>query len=267
MQREGLSIIDYRSREHPAGCDLARAGDDEREQFGPLDRLGPDGKPQIIQCHEIVYCNDRLYAAWRDTGMVILDVKDRTKPALLATFDYVPPFHGGNLGAAHTSLPVVVKQGEHPDLVVHTDEIFDCPPGFGRILDVSDLKAPDVVKGERPANVVLLSTFRLDFVADRFETAKPTFVCPDGPGARGRVDASAGARPPLAEPRTSTGDEGLHALDISNPFAPVFVATSSRLSSRPRPDRQRARCTRSATRASLSGPGHQPAADGRQRRG
>ena len=104
--------------------------------------------------------------------------------------------------ALRTSLPVVVKQGEHPDLVVHTDEIFDCPPGFGRILDVSDLKAPDVVKGERPANVVLLSTFRLDFVADRFETAKPTFVCPDGPGARGRVDASAGARPPLAEPRT-----------------------------------------------------------------
>ena len=85
--------------------------------------------------------------------MVILDVKDRTKPALLATFDYVPPFHGGNLGAAHTSLPVVVKQGEHPDLVVHTDEIFDCPPGFGRILDVSDLKAPDVVKASaRPTS-------------------------------------------------------------------------------------------------------------------
>jgi hypothetical protein len=227
LQREALSIIDYSD---PANIRQVATwhvpGMLKGEQFGPLDRLGPDGKPQIIQCHEIVYYNDRLYAAWRDTGMVILDVKDRTKPALLATFDYVPPFHGGNLGAAHTSLPVVVKQGEHPDLVVHTDEIFDCPPGFGRILDVSDLKAPDVVKGQRPANVVLLSTFRLDFVADRFEPGKPTFVCPDGPGAR----AGASTHLPVLDRRSPSlvyinwYDEGLHVLDISNPFAPVFVA-------------------------------------------
>jgi hypothetical protein len=121
---------------------------------------------------------------------------------------------------------VVVKQGEHPDLVVHTDEIFDCPPGFGRILDVSDLKAPDVVKGDRPANVVLLSTFRLDFVADKFEPAKPTFVCPDGPGMR----AGASTHLPVLDRRSPSllyinwYDEGLHVLDISNPFAPVFVA-------------------------------------------
>ena len=76
------------------------------EQYGPLNRNGPDGKPQIIQCHEIVYHNDRLYLAWRDAGMLILDIKDRTKPKLLATYDYVPPFHGGFLGAAHTSAPV-----------------------------------------------------------------------------------------------------------------------------------------------------------------
>jgi hypothetical protein len=227
LQREALVIVDYSD---PANIRQVATwhvpGMLKGEQFGPLNRLGPDGKPQIIQCHEIVYYNDRLYAAWRDAGMVILDIKDRTKPTLLATYDYVPPFHGGNLGAAHTSLPVVVKQGEHPDLVVHTDEIFDCPPGFGRILDVSDLKAPDVVKGDRPANVVLLSTFRLDFVADRFEPAKPTFVCPDGPGAR----AGASTHLPVLDRRSPSllyinwYDEGLHVLDISNPFAPVFVA-------------------------------------------
>ena len=148
------------------------------EQFGPLDRIGPDGKPQIIQCHEIVHYNDRLYAAWRDSGMVILDVKDRTKPTLLATYDYVQPFHGGGLGAAHTSLPVVISQGEHPDLVVHTDEIFDCPPGFGRILDVSDLKAPEVVKGRAPGQRRRCSPRSgFDFVSDTFDPAKNEFVC------------------------------------------------------------------------------------------
>ena len=58
--------------------------------------------------------NDRVYAAWRDAGMVILDVKDRTKPKLLATYDYNPPFHGGNLGAAHTSVPVVTRRASIP---------------------------------------------------------------------------------------------------------------------------------------------------------
>ena len=125
---------------------MARTGKLKGEQFGPMNQKGSDGKQQIIQCHEIDYYNDRLYAAWRDAGMVILDIKDRTKPTLIATYDYIPPFHGGDLGAAHTSVPVVTKPGEHPDLVIHTDEIFDCPPAFGRILDVSDLKTPEVVK-------------------------------------------------------------------------------------------------------------------------
>ena len=30
-------------------------GQRKGEQYGPLNRNGPDGKPQIIQCHEIVY--------------------------------------------------------------------------------------------------------------------------------------------------------------------------------------------------------------------
>src|SRR6266545_1982672 len=181
---------------------------------------------QIIQCHEIVYYNDRVYAAWRDAGMVILDVKDRSNPKLIATYDYNPPFHGGNLGAAHTSAPVVVRKGEHPDLIVHTDEIFDCPPGFGRILDVSDLKNPEVVKGERPANVVLLSTFRFDYVSDNFDHQKKQFICDgDGPGGRSGTTTHL----PWFDQRSPSlvyitwYDEGVRVMDISNPFAPVFT--------------------------------------------
>jgi hypothetical protein len=197
------------------------------EQYGPLNRNGPDGKQQLIQCHEVVYYNDRVYAAWRDAGMQIIDVKDRTRPRLLATYDYVPPFHGGSLGAAHTSMPVVTRPGEPPDLVVHTDEIFECPPGFGRILDVSDLKNPEVVEGLRPANVVLLSTFRVPHVHDNFDAQRGAFVCADD-GPRGRPTST--THLPWQDQRSPSlvyitwYDEGVHVLDISNPFAPRFVA-------------------------------------------
>lgn len=226
LRREALVIVDYSD---PKAIKQVATwhvqGMLKGEEYGAMNRNGPDGKPQIIQCHEIVYYNDRLYAAWRDAGMVILDIKDRTKPTLLATYDYVPPFHGGGLGAAHTSLPVVTHPGEHPDLVVHTDEIFDCPPAFGRILDVSDLKSPDVVRGDRPANVVLLSTFRFDFVSDKFNREKGVFECEDGPGARSGTSTHL----PVIDQRSPSlvyinwYDEGLHVMDISNPFAPVFI--------------------------------------------
>jgi hypothetical protein len=227
LNREGLQIIDYSNPAAPKEVGTWHVpGQKKGEQYGPLNRNGPDGKPQIIQCHEIVYYNNRVYAAWRDAGMQIIDVKDRTKPKLLAVYDYVPPFHGGNLGAAHTSAPVVVTKGEHPDLVVHTDEIFDCPPGFGRILDVSDLKNPEVVKGERPANVVLLSTFRFDFVSDVFDHQRKAFQC-DGEGPGGRSGTT--THLPWFEQRSTSlvyitwYDEGVRAMDISNPFAPVFT--------------------------------------------
>lgn len=227
LNREGLQIIDYSNPAAPKEVGVWHVpGQKKGEQFDALNRNGPDGKPQTIQCHEIVYHNDRIYAAWRDAGMVILDVKDRSNPKYLTGYDYVPPFHGGNLGAAHTSAPVVTQQSEHPDLVIHTDEIFDCPPGFGRVLDISDLKNPEVAKGERPANVMLLSTFRFDFVSDQFDSKTKTFVCDgDGPGGRSGTTTHL----PWFDQRSPSlvyltwYDEGVRVMDISNPFAPVFI--------------------------------------------
>jgi hypothetical protein len=227
LSREGLQIIDYSD---PAAAKEVGSwhvpGQRKGEQYGPLNRNGPDGKPQVIACHEVVAYNDRLYLAWRDAGMLVLDTKDRTAPRLLATYDYVPPFHGGNLGAAHTSAPVVTRRGEHPDLVIHTDEIFDCPPGFGRILDVSDLKNPEVARGERAANVELLSTFRVPHISDVFDSTQRRFVC-DGGSAGGRSAAT--THLPWIDQRSPSlvyitwYDEGVRVMDISNPFAPTFV--------------------------------------------
>ena len=228
LNREALQIIDYGDPENIRQVATWHVpGQIRGEQYGPLNRNNPDGKPQIVQCHEIVYHNDRLYLAWRDAGMLILDVKDRTAPKLIATYDYVPPFHGGFLGAAHTSMPVVTGANEHPDIVVHTDEIFDCPQGFGRILDVSDLKNPEVAKGERPANVVLLSTFRVPHVQDQFDHEKREFLCPQKGGPAGTLSNS--THLPWQDLRSPSlvyvtwYDEGVRVLDVSNPFAPVFV--------------------------------------------
>jgi hypothetical protein len=226
MTREGLQIIDYGGdRNVPKQIATWHVpGQMKGEQYGPLNRNGPDGKPQIIQCHEVVYYNDRVYLAWRDAGMLILDVKDRTKPKLLATYDFVPPFSGGFLGASHTSAPVVVKPGEHPDLLVHTDEIFDCPQGIGRILDISDVKNPEVVRGERPANVQLLSTFRIEHLQDTYDFAKKQFICPAKGGPAGQISYS--THLPWFDQRSPSlvyitwYDEGLRAINISNPSVP-----------------------------------------------
>jgi hypothetical protein len=228
LNREALQIIDYGDPENIKQVATWHVpGQIQGETYGPLNRNNPDGKPQIIQCHEIVYHNDRLYLAWRDAGMLVLDIKERTAPKLIATYDYVPPFHGGFLGAAHTSMPVVTAANQHPDIVVHTDEIFDCPQGFGRILDVSDLKNPEVAKGERPANVVLLSTFRIPHVQDQFDPEKREFVCPQKGGPAGTLSNT--THLPVQDLRSPSlvyvtwYDEGVRVLDVSNPFAPTFV--------------------------------------------
>ncbi len=63
--------------------------------------------------HHPIISGDTAYAAWRDAGMVVLDVKDRTKPKLIAHRDGVPPFGGGT----HNCLPL-----DDRDLLVVLDE-------------------------------------------------------------------------------------------------------------------------------------------------
>ncbi len=219
-------------------------GQKKGEEYGALNRNGPDGQKQKIGCQSVAYSNDRLYLSWGDAGVIVLDVTDRTAPRQLVTYDYVPPFHGGAAGAAHQAVPVVTPRSRHPDLIVQTDEIPDCPPGFGRIFDVSDLRNPEVTGGLRPANVQPISSFRLPARADRFEEPQQEFFCTGGGNTGGKVYTS--AHVPLMDWRASSllyvtwFDEGVRALDISNPFAPRFVGhfLSPRFEAPGRSDRQ-----------------------------
>lgn len=51
--------------------------------------------------HHAIVQGDTAYAAWRDAGMVVLDVADRSRPKLIAHRDGVPPF-----GGTHNCLPL-----------------------------------------------------------------------------------------------------------------------------------------------------------------
>jgi len=201
-------IIDYADPRNPVLASTVHIqGQHVGETYATQDQLNPDGTNQVIQCHEINLYKNRLYVSWRDAGMVIIDVSDPFHPSMISRLDYVPPFNGGSLGAAHTSLPVAVGPNKHPTLVVQTDEIFSCPPGFGRIIDISTLSNPQVI-----------SSYRLPHINDNFDFDTGKFVCPDGQQS---------IHQPWPDFRSPSlfyqawYDQGLRAWDISNPFLPL----------------------------------------------
>ena len=52
--------------------------------------------------HHAIVHGDHAYGAWRDAGLVIMDIKDRSKPSLVTHKNWSPPFGGGT----HNCLPL-----------------------------------------------------------------------------------------------------------------------------------------------------------------
>ena len=210
IRQDELQIIDYRNPSAPIQVSsLHIQGQRGGEAYAPQDQKNPNGSNQVISCHEITVHKDRLYVAYRDAGMVIVDVADRSNPKIISRLDYVPPFNGGRLGAAHTSAPVILDPDKQPTLLVHTDEIFECPPGFGRLIDISDLSNPQII-----------SSYRLPHVDDNFDFTTGKFVCPAGQQS---------IHLPWFDFRSPTlfyqawYDQGVRVWDASNPFLPREV--------------------------------------------
>ena len=63
--------------------------------------------------HHAIVEGDTAHAAWRDAGMVVIDVTDRARPKLISHRDGAPPFGGGT----HNCLPLPDR-----DLLVVLDE-------------------------------------------------------------------------------------------------------------------------------------------------
>lgn len=63
--------------------------------------------------HHAVVADDIAYGSWRDGGLTILDVKDKSAPTLIAHRNWCPPYGGGT----HSALPLHDR-----DLLVVADE-------------------------------------------------------------------------------------------------------------------------------------------------
>lgn len=100
--------------------------------------------------HHAIVHGDTAYAAWRDAGMVVLDVSDRAQPRLITHRNWAPPFGGGT----HNCLPLPGR-----DLLVVVDEA---------VLDHQEdgLKLIWVFDSRDPKNPVSISTFPTPAEAD-----------------------------------------------------------------------------------------------------
>ena len=220
IQVEELNILSY---DTPAKPELVSRfhiiGQHVGESFAEGNRTNPNGSDQMITCHEIQKDNDRLYIAYRDEGVVILDITDPTKPVRVdGGYDYSPPFNGdpglpreGCCPGAHTFMPAH-HAGPLPSIAVLTDEHFNCPPGFGRIIDIT-----------YPRHMTLLSTYHITGVDDQYDFDKKKFVCPEG--------SQESAHMAEFDHRVKNGNlfyqawynQGLRAIEITNPFRPREV--------------------------------------------
>ena len=79
----------------------------------------PERHPQFDVGHRVHNTNvyperpDRAYLGWIDSGVVILDVADKSRPKMISQVDYHPPFPG----FTHTVLPIFSR-----DLLVVSEE-------------------------------------------------------------------------------------------------------------------------------------------------
>jgi len=100
--------------------------------------------------HHAIIHSDTAYAAWRDAGMVVLDIADRSKPKLIVHRNWSPPFGGGT----HNCLPLPDR-----DLLVVLDEaVLDRQEDGLKLIWVFDNRVPN--------NPVSISTFPTPADAD-----------------------------------------------------------------------------------------------------
>ena len=100
--------------------------------------------------HHAIVHGDTAYAAWRDAGMVVIDVADRTQPKLIVHRNWSPPFGGGT----HNCLPLPDRQL----LVVLDEAVLDHQEDGPKLIWVFD--------NRDPANPVSIATFPTPAEAD-----------------------------------------------------------------------------------------------------
>jgi hypothetical protein len=171
-----------------AGMNLA-AG--ETPSWAPARRYGLH--------HAIIY-GDTAYAAWRDAGMVVLNVADRAKPHLIAHKNWSPPFGGGT----HNCLPLPDREL----LVVLDEAVLDHQEDGLKLIWVFDNRSRE--------NPVSISTFPTPTEAD-YKAKGGHF------GPHNIHENRPGSFVSSQLVFATYQNAGIRAFDITNPFAPREV--------------------------------------------
>jgi hypothetical protein len=100
-----------------------------------------------VALHHPIVADGIAYAAWRDGGLTLLDVRNPANPSLIAHRNWHPPFGGGT----HTTLPLTERVPEPKPYVVVLDEavLDNCADG---------IKHTWMVDVREPSNPVTVST-------------------------------------------------------------------------------------------------------------
>lgn len=158
------------------------------------------GEGRRVALHHMITAGDRGYAAWRDGGLTIHDLTNRSDPRLISAINWSPPFPGGT----HTALPLPGR-----DLVVVADEANAeaCAKGTFYTF-VVDVRAPE--------NPVPISTFPTP--ADRDYCSLGTF------GPHNLHENRPGSFMSEETIFATYNNAGVRVFDVANPFAPREIA-------------------------------------------
>ncbi|MBU5424768.1 hypothetical protein KQI48_19015 [Cellulomonas hominis] len=151
--------------------------------------------------HHAIVHGDTAYASWRDGGLTILDVSDRSAPSLVAARNWSDPFGGGT----HTALPLPGR-----DLLLVADE--------GVADNAADgIKHTWVFDVRNPANPVSIATFP--------QPAEDDFVAKGGHfGPHNLHENRPGSFQSEELVFATYQNAGVRAFDLSDPYRPELVA-------------------------------------------
>ncbi len=156
----------------------------------------PEGKRYAL--HHAIIAGDTAYGSWRDGGLTLLDVKDRTQPKLISHRNWSPPFGGGT----HTALPLPDR-----DLLVVLDEaVLDNQEDGEKFIWLFDIR--------EPSNPVSISTFPQP--QERDYVAKGAHF-----GPHNLHENRPGSFVSSTLIFATWQNAGVRAFDISNPYRPV----------------------------------------------
>jgi hypothetical protein len=164
----------------------------EQSEWPPTRRYG---------LHHAIVSGDTAYGAWRDAGLVMMDVSDRAAPRLITHRNWCPPFGGGT----HNCLPLLDR-----DLLVVLDEavLDNCEDGI-KYIWMFDIR--------EPSNPVSIATFPTPSEADY--SKKGAHFGPHNIHEN-RPDGLVSSETIFATYQNA----GVRIFDIRNPYRPEEVA-------------------------------------------